>query len=337
MKNLKKNTIVIFFITIFVLYFLLKDNFSSIVKEFIHVNPFWIVIAFFSFFFYILCKAQSLRLVTTKNYKHFTFKKSFLQTLIVQFFNGVTPLQAGGQPIQIYMLTKNRIGVSKATNIVIQEFIFYQIALVLFGLFAVGINAFCHFFTKVPFLQVLVVCGFLFNVVIVLGLILVSCNRKITNFICKGIIHIGFKIKWIKDKEIILKKMEVRLNDFHKNAKFLLLNKNMLIKGIAINFLGLFFFYITPLFVAYGFSVFSIGPIEAITASAYIYLVGSFIPLPGASGGLEYSFMQFFGNFINGSSLPAILIVFRTITYYLPIVIGAIAFNFYKGDEKKCE
>ena len=337
MKNFKKNTLLIFFISVVVLYFLLKDDFTSIVKEFAHVNPFWIVIAFLSFLCYVLCKGQSLRLVTTKNYKNFTYKKSFLQTLIVLFFNGVTPFQAGGQPMQVYMLTKNKIRLSQATNIVIQEFIFYQVALVLFGLLAVGINAFCHFFTKVPFLQVLVVCGFLFNVVIVLGLILISCNRKITNFICKGITHLLFKFKWIKNKEKTLEKIEVRLNDFHKNAKFLLLNKNMLIKGIAINFLGLFFFYITPLFVAYGFSVFSIHPIEAITSSAYIYLVGSFIPLPGAAGGLEYSFMQFFGHFINGSSLPAILIVFRTITYYLPIIVGALVFNFYKGDERICE
>lgn len=336
MKNFRKNTIIIFLLTIVVLYFLLKDDFSNIVGELFKVNLWWILVGVISFLLYTLCKAESLRIVANKNYKDFTYKKSFLQVLIVHFFNGVTPFQTGGQPMQVYMLTKNKMSVSKATNIVIQEFIFYQVALVLLGLLAVTINHFCHFFTKVHFLQILVACGFLFNVVVVLLLLLVSFNRKITSFFLNGSIKFLAKIKIIKNKEKSLKRMDNRLDDFHDNAKFLLSNKKMLIKGIIVNFVGLIFFYITPLFIAYGFGIFNINPVEVITASAYIYLVGSFVPSPGATGGLEYSFMQYFGNFINGASLPAILILFRCVTYYLPVLIGAFVFNFYKGDEKVC-
>lgn len=334
MKNFKKNTIIIFLLTILVLYFLLKDDFNSIMHELVHVNHLWILVAVFSFLAYLLFKAESLRIVAVKNYKDFTLKKSFLQVLIVTFFNGVTPFQTGGQPMQIYMLKKNNLSVSKASNIVIQEFIFYQVALVLLGLVAVVLNYFCHFFPKVHLLQVLVVFGFIFNVIVVLGLLLVSFNRKITNFLLKGSARVLAKIHIIKDKEKALKKIDTRLNDFHENAIYLLSNRKMFIKGIVVNFIGLLFFYITPLFVAYGFGISHINVIEVITASAYIYLVGSFVPFPGATGGLEYSFMQFFGNFINGASLPAILIIYRTITYYLPIMIGAFVFNFYKGDGK---
>lgn len=335
MKNFKKNTLFIFLITLVVLYFLLKDNFVHIVDELLNINIWWLLIAVVSFLIYILCKSESLRIVAIKNNKQFAYKQSFLQNLIVHFFNGITPFQTGGQPMQIYMLTKNKIDVSKATNVVIQEFIFYQIALVLLGICAVVINFFCHFFTKVHFLQILVILGFFFNVMIVILLLLVSFNKNITNFFVRGITQICIKLRIIKDKEKALEKVDKKLKDFHSNAEYLLSNKKLLIKGILINFIGLFFFYITPLFIAYGMGIYHINVIEVVTASAYVYLVGSFIPLPGASGGLEYSFLKFFGNFIKGSALPAILIVYRAITYYLPILIGALTFNFYKGDEEK--
>ena len=58
--------------------------------------------------------------------------------------------------------------------------------------------------------------------------------------------------------------------------------------------------------------------------------MGSFVPIPGASGGIEFGFMQFYGNFITGSSLTAVLIVWRFITYYFPMIVGALVFSLEK-------
>ena len=59
-------------------------------------------------------------------------------------------------------------------------------------------------------------------------------------------------------------------------------------------------------------------------------LIGSFVPIPGGTGGLEYGFINFYGNFIKGSVLTAIMITWRFITYYIPMIIGAIAVNVKK-------
>ena len=48
-----------------------------------------------------------------------------------------------------------------------------------------------------------------------------------------------------------------------------------------------------------------------------------------------YGFVQFYGNFIKGSILTAIMITWRFITYYIPMVVGAIAFNIRKRNDKK--
>ena len=78
--------------------------------------------------------------------------------------------------------------------------------------------------------------------------------------------------------------------------------------------------------------------LKVICSSAYVLIMGSFVPIPGASGGIEYGYYKFFGNFIKGSLLKASLLIWRTISYYLPMIIGGILFNTNtKREEQKWE
>ena len=74
----------------------------------------------------------------------------------------------------------------------------------------------------------------------------------------------------------------------------------------------------------------SLNIADTLTASAYIYLVGAFVPIPGASGGIEYGFTRFFGNFIAKNKISAVLLIWRFITYYLAVALGGIIFSLEK-------
>ena len=76
------------------------------------------------------------------------------------------------------------------------------------------------------------------------------------------------------------------------------------------------------------FTAFTAG--VSIVSCAYIMIIGSFVPIPGATGGIEFGFVQFFGNFITGSKLSAMMLVWRFITYYFSLILGAIALNIKK-------
>ena len=101
--------------------------------------------------------------------------------------------------------------------------------------------------------------------------------------------------------------------------------------NILYNFIALCFLYLIPLFILYAmgnFNSFNAG--IAIVTSAYVMIIGSFVPIPGGTGGLEYGFVQFYGNFITGSKLSAMMLVWRFITYYFAMIVGAIALNIKK-------
>ena len=182
-------------------------------------------------------------------------------------------------------------------------------------------------FPKVTFLKYLVLLGFAINIFVVVILLLVANSKKTTqklSNLCKKSCK-KLKING-KDEEI-----ETKFEDLYNGFKELSKNKKLSIIGIFLNILSLGFLYLIPLFVLFSMGDFtSLNIADTITASAYIYLIGSFVPIPGASGGIEYVFTQFYGNFIKTGTLSAVLLIWRFITYYLGVIIGALIFSLEK-------
>ena len=325
-KNIKKNTILLLIITVVVLYIVLKDDFNDIVKIFQKIDIKYILIAIIFYFLFIVIKGFVNYKITNDKEK-LSLKEAIKHNIITQFFNGVTPFSTGGQPMEIYMLTEHNIPLAKATNQTIQSFIFYQIALVICGTIAVINNFLFPIFPKVRLLQILVLLGFIINVLVVVVLILISRSKRVTNKLSSISIKIMKKLKIKFDEEDVKQKF----SDYHEGFKELRKRKRLFVGGVLLNIVSLLCLYVVPMFILYSMGDFtSLNVNSTITASAYVYIIGGFVPIPGASGGIEYGFTRFFGNFIEASTLSAVLLLWRFITYYLGVIIGALVFNFEK-------
>ena len=334
LKNLRKNTIVLLIITFLVLFFVLKDDFSDIVDTLLRMNTWYIFMALLAIFVYLFIKAY-VSYISVNEKKKYSLLEAFKHTMIVQFFNGVTPFSTGGQPMEIYMLTEHDISASRATSIVLQNFIFYQTALVIFGIFAVVSNYFFRFFPKVPLLRQLVLLGFIINTLVLVLIFLVAYSEKFNRWCLKMILKITNHFKKIKNRKERRLKWETRIKEFNDCAKELSKRKMFFITSVILNIISLAFFYSIAYLIILGTpNVPSVTLVESIVASAYVLIIGSFVPIPGASGGIEYGFLAFFGNFIPNKIVPAILLMWRFITYYLPMIIGGIWFSFDRGDKK---
>lgn len=325
-NNLKKNTIILLFITILILYIVLKDDWINIINTLKTIDIKLICLSFLSFFLSVSIKGYSNYLIINQKEK-ISLREAIKHNIIIQFFNGITPFSTGGQPMEIYMITEHNISLPKATNYSVQSFIFYQLALVICGIFAIIYNFVFQIFPKVKYLKILVFLGFIINLLVALILLLIANSKKSTNKFCnitKKICH-KFKIKK-KDSEI-----EEKFMDLYSGFRQLSKNKALTIIGIGLNIVSLLFLYLVPLFIVYSMGDFtSLNIAETLTSSAYIFLVGAFIPIPGSSGGIEYGFTQFFGNFIPKNKISAVLLIWRFITYYLAVALGGIVFSLEK-------
>ena len=143
---------------------------------------------------------------------------------------------------------------------------------------------------------------------------------------------------FIKNKEKFLAKWEERLEDFHNCTKKVKKKKGLFVLGIILNLISLTCYYAIPLFLVYSLHDYnSMTFFTSIVASAYVLIIGSFVPIPGATGGIEYGFLEIFSSFLPTTSVRAVMIIWRFITYYLGMILGGILFSFHKEGGKECE
>ena len=324
-------------ITIIVLYFALKDDYKSVINGIINANILWLLVACLLVVGYWLFKANIFYSFTRKFDRNYTYKKAFKLQLVTNFFNAVTPFSSGGQPFQIYTLKKQGVSLVNSTSIIVQNFIVYQIALVSLGIMSLISNQIFHFFSNGSLLRSLVTIGFIINTAIIIGLFIIAFARKINKKITSMIIQLLSKMKLVKDKDKKINEWNEYVNNFHDGAKLLIEDKLFFLKLVMSAILGLACLYSVPVILLYAtgdYSSFNI--FQSIVSCSYVMLIGSFVPIPGGTGGIEYGFVSFFGNFIAGSALNVIMILWRFVTYYLGMIVGAIAVNI-KEDNKQCE
>ena len=322
------NFIILLAVTILVLFLCLKDNYTAIINTLIGMDIKWLIVGFICIFMYWFLKTLPLYYFTKSHKKDFTYKSAIILLLRTQFVNAITPFATGGQPYQVYYLNKEGIRSSTSTSIILQNFIVYQIALVILGIIAMTCNFFLHLFPHNDLLTHLITLGFIINTLVIVVSFVVAFGKTIS----KKLINIGItilsKLKLVKDKEKKLEKWNESITNFHKSAKVLMEDKKLFFSMIFVNLVALSILYMIPLFVLYAAGNFtSINVGVAIVTSAYVMLIGSFVPIPGGTGGLEYGYMKFYGFFISGSLLSATMLIWRFITYYFGLIVGGIAFN----------
>ena len=332
---IKKNAIFLLIVISIILYFVLKDDFINIINTLANANFKWLIFSFVFISLYWLLRSACLYIISREYARDLKFYKIFQVTLITQFFNGITPFSSGGQPMEVYYLSKCGIKPTRGTNIILQNFIMYQMALIAHGIIAITLNYKFHFFKKIPILRELTTLGFVINILVGVGLLFISFCSKFNKKVINLIIKICSKLKLVKDIEKTTSVWEEKLDEFHDSAELLKRKRMLFFRGFIYNFVALAIFYVIPIFIIYGMGSFDINAIETIAASAYVLIIGSFVPIPGGSGGIEYGFMQFFGNFISGPALSASLLVWRFITYYLGMILGTISISLFRGDVKK--
>lgn len=332
LQNKKTSFIFLVVLTFIVLYFSLKDNFFEIIGQIKRINLIWLLVSLLLLIGYWLFSSITMKLITNKFNKKINLKEIFRINVITQFFNGITPSSSGGQPYQIYALKKLGLTIADGTNISIQTFVCYQFALVLLGFIALLFNKVFNLFVPVKLLKLLVVLGFIVNILVAFFLFIITITKKTNKKVINKLIKWGSKLKIIKNKEEISKKMNNSVEQFQRGTYLLLKDKKLLLVAVLCQFIGLICLYSIPLALLLGMDYYQFNLGLSIIVTAYVMVAGSFVPLPGGTGGLEYAFLTFFGNFIGGSMVTALMLLWRFITYYLGMIVGGIMLNIGKKE-----
>ncbi len=323
MKSRKLNLLIIILAACIVVgVILFKFDIGELYHIVITANIKWMLLALGCMLCYCLFESGVLYCTANSIKRKLSFLKAFKTTMVGLLFNNLTPFQSGGQPMQAYYLTKESFKVGEASSILLMKFIVYQVSLIFYSTVLLSVR-YRFFYERSGKLAALIGVGFLVNIAVVIALFLVGFLPKFTTKLVNGIIALLSKLHIIKDKEKSLENANHQIAGFHDGFRELTKQKWVLLQGVVVSCAQLTAFFLIPFCICMSLGV-QVGSILSIVAaSAFVLMISSFIPLPGASGGAEGCFYLLFGIFIINPSLIAVaLILWRLITYYLPIIVG---------------
>lgn len=296
----------------------------------------WIIAGIVAFDMNIVIDSIVTQILIRIQYPDFRFIDALKVALVGVFFGAVTPSNTGGQPMQLYLLSKMKVGVGFGSACMTQKFVYYQIVTGVFSVLAIIIK-FDYFkaaFTNI-WSTLFIVLGFLTQTVVTVLFLVVSFSPKITGKIIKFIDEILHKFKFIKNPDKKVKSLKEQVELFHAGNKLLYENKKRMILLYALVALQVIAILSVPYFVYLSFDMHSIAVehgqvplnfLDTICIQSFVLFTSNLVPLPGASGGAELAFTMYFGPFfvvgLANKIKPAILL-WRFITYYGAILISA--------------
>lgn len=336
LKNKRLNIIILMIALGLVLYFTLKNNFSMIIKELSKVNLLIFSTAILIFILSLALKSVSLQIYIKEHNENYTFKKAFSLTLIGQFLNGITPFSSGGQPFQVYLLKKEGNRISDSTSAMVKDSVIYQLSLLIMGIVSIVLNLMLKVIPLKSNLTWLIIIGFIINILVLIFLFMVIKMRKTMLNIINKLLLILNKIKIIKNIDSIEEKVKKGLDNFY-NCKFdFRKNKKRFLITILTNVVSLALLYMIPYVIFESLNTNALDIIHSILLTSFVMLIGNFIPIPGATGGIEYGFIKFFSKVnINMPTISSAMLLWRFITYFLGMLIGFIILVIREEVQKK--
>ncbi len=296
----------------------------------------WLVIAIIVYDMNIIIDSVVTFIFIRAQFKDFRFIDALKVALVGIFFGAVTPSSTGGQPMQLYVLSKMKVDVGFGSACMTQKFIVYQIMTAAFSIFSI---IFRHGFFEKAFTgfwsTAFIFLGFASQMLVTALLVVVAFNKRTTQKLISLISKIIHRLKFIKDpdKKIITLEKEVDL--FHKGNKLLLENKKLLITTYLLVFFQVLAIMSAPYFIYLSFGMPEIASAnnqaigsftDFVCIQSFVIFTSNLVPLPGASGGAELAFAMYFSQFFvfggTNKIKPAVLL-WRFVAYYGTIIISA--------------
>lgn len=287
-------------------------------------NWLFLLIALAAIIVYWVLESACMQLICNSLFKGFSFIKTNLVTIIGQYFNCITPLSSGGQPMQAYYYSRFGLPAHYSLPMLLCRFIVYQLTMTVYAIIVL-ILRFNYFTQDLRPIMYLVAIGFAGGFLLIAMLFALAFAKKTVIKVVRWAVNLAGRIGFLKKPEETLQSATQSLEEAYEGIRFLLREPALLIKVSLLTFVQLTVYFSMSWVIFAGFGLESNDYFTVLSCQAFIYLIASFIPLPGAVGAAEGSYIVFFNYVYNDPSIVALsTFIWRFFTFYLPIVLGMV-------------
>lgn len=306
--------------------YLLRDvNVKFLINDFDNLNWWWIAVATLCVLLYLGLEGVVTKILMNDQTRGFSFKDALRVPLVEQLFNGITPFSTGGQPAQLFIMLQTGVDGGRASSALLMKFIVFQAMIVINFLISLIIG-FNYIAEKMSYLSLFVIFGFMIHLFVIVSLLMImywhAFTKKLMSIVIKPLKWFMREKRYSKMKQTLA----IKIDTFYAESMRIAHHRKLLVKLIIVTFFQLFFYYLIPYFIMLGLGYSKINIVMIVSLHVLILMIISLFPIPGGSGGAEYSFETLFKSYITSSSkLLLAMVIWRLPTYYLGMFLGAIA------------
>lgn len=283
----------------------------------------WLLCAFLGWFGYMFFDMLGLHYFLRKQRYPISIGFALYVTLLGFYYCNITPGASGGQPMQVYYLSKRKIPVPISTSALSIKFLALQIMLVVITTVLWICNAdFIN--AQLPRVKLFVYLGYGINFLSIPLILLVALHRPLVQAIILFFIRIGAKLRIVKRPEELIVRIDSGMDMYHMSILRLMRYPRRIVWQLLFAGLSLLSLMSIPFSVYHAFGQSGVHWYELLAVSFLLFISASYTPLPGASGAQEGGFLLYFAGAFTQGTIGLALLIWRFFSYYLFLLVGAV-------------
>lgn len=296
------------------------DDLAAALKR---LSPSFLILCVLCWALYVLLNALTMyHFLRVQGYP-VKLKDSLYAAMIGIYYCNVTPGATGGQPMEMYTLSKYGVPVGISGSGMAVKFVLFQTVLLITGAVL--------WMTHVDFVRAyaqsswwFILLGYAANFCTIGMVVLMAISRKAVRWVIDKCILIGTKLHLCKDPEAARLKWENHCASFLDSVQMMVRRPRDLLIQCLIAFAQLMSLMLVIIAVYHALALEGVSTMELITMGVLLYIGASYTPLPGASGAQEGGFAVMFKGIFPDALLFVALMIWRFCTYYLSVLVGAV-------------
>jgi len=254
-------------------------------------------------------------------------------TLVGFYYTNITPAALGGQPMQVYYLSKREVPVPIGTSMISIKFFAQQVMMVLMATTVWLANS--HFVdVQLGGMKWAIWIGYIINFASIPLILLAALHRPLIQAIVNFFIRLGAKLKIVKHPQESILRISAGLDVYHASIMRLAKHPWQIVGQLLLAGTSLAGLMSVSLSVYHAFGMVGTPWYSVLTVAILLCLSASHTPLPGASGAQEGGFLVFYNGIYTQGVIGLALLLWRFCTYYIFLLIGMgmmVAGNIRRG------
>lgn len=309
-------------LTVYIVFY--SNDLNTIMHTISALDVRWLAAALMLWFGSAVLEAVILRIFLNKQGYPISLTYAVYVYLMGSFYSAITPGSSGGQPAQIYCLSKQKVPVGISSSAITIRFVLSQAAIVVLTLILWVCNT-RLINTQLSGCRWLIIIGWLIHLAGVVLILMATFCRTFLQRTADKLIRLGRKLRILRDPEAATNQLNEWIDGYQRSVQAASHHPRLMLLLTLMSVISLLMTMAIVICIYQAFGLQGTKWSELLIIAYMLYLSASYHPLPGASGAQEGGFLLFYKGIFPSGQITLAMLVWRFFTYYLHLIVGAAA------------